>query len=177
MALEKPERVADVTLIEGHYADQRCGEEMAETLDLVTEGIHDEKWGGWPGGGGRKTMKLARRGVTLIEDTSIKQDLLATVPHQRAALQALQIPILAIYGGASEMLDRARELERLVAGTRLIVLPDLDHRVLFNTAPYLCQVLRWWYAGHHGEPPLWVPPEVPFEPAPVGPALLPRRAS
>jgi pimeloyl-ACP methyl ester carboxylesterase len=175
MAVEHPDRVADVTMIEGHYADPGFGEEMAETLRLVTEGIHDEKWRTWLAERGRKTMKLARRGVTLIEDTSIEQDLLATVPHPPAALQALQIPILAIYGGASEMLERARELERLVAGTRLIVLPDLDHRVLFNTAPYLCQVLFWWYAGHHGEQPLWVPPEVPFEPAPLSRAMLPRR--
>jgi len=175
MAVEHPERVADVTMIEGHYADEGFGEEMAETLKLVTEGIHDEKWRMWIAERGRKTMKLARRGVTLIEETSIEQDLLATVPHPRPALQALRIPILAIYGGASEMLDRARELERLVAGTRLIVLPDLDHRVLFNTAPYLCQVLLWWYAGHHGDLPVWVPPEVPFEPAPLSRAMLPRR--
>jgi pimeloyl-ACP methyl ester carboxylesterase len=176
MAVDHPDRVADVTMIEGHYADEGFGEEMTETLGLVTEGIHDEKWRSWLAERGRKTMKLARRGVSLIETTSIEQDLLATIPHSRAALQALQIPILAIYGGASEMLERARGLERLVVGTRLIVLPDLDHRVLFNTAPYLCELLLWWYAGNRGEPPLWVPPEVPFEPAPLSRAMLPRRA-
>jgi len=175
MAVNHPDRVADVAMIEGHYADEGFGEEMTETLGLVTEGIHDEKWRTWLAERGRKTMKLARRGVTLIENTSIEQDLLATVPHPRAALQALRIPILAIYGGASEMLERARALERLVGGTRLIVLPDLDHRVLFNTAPYLCELLLWWYAGRHGEPPLWVPPEVPFEPAPLSRAMLPSR--
>jgi pimeloyl-ACP methyl ester carboxylesterase len=175
MAVKHPERVADVTMIEGHYADEGFGEEMTETLGLVTAGIHDEKWRNWIAERGRKTMKLARRGVTLIENTSIEQDLLATVPHSRTDLQALQIPILAIYGGASEMLERARTLEGLVAGTRLIVLPDLDHRVLFNTAPYLCEVLLWWYAGRQGEPPLWVPPEVAFEPAPLSRAMLPSR--
>jgi pimeloyl-ACP methyl ester carboxylesterase len=176
MAITHPDRVADVTMIEGHYADEGFGEEMTETLRLVTEGIHDEKWRTWLAERGRKTMKLARRGVTLIEETSIERDLLATVPHAGAALQALKIPILAIYGGASEMLGRARKLEHLVAGTRLIVLPDLDHRVLFNTAPYLCQVLLWWYNGQQGAPPLWVPPEVPFEPAPLSRAMLPRGA-
>jgi pimeloyl-ACP methyl ester carboxylesterase len=175
MAVTHPDRVADVTMIEGHYADEGFGEEMTETLGLVTEGINDEKWRTWLAERGRKTMKLARRGVSLIENTSIERDLLETIPHPRAALQALKIPILAIYGGASEMLERARVLERLVAGTRLIVLPDLDHRVLFNTAPYLCEVLLWWYAGSHGEPPLWVAPEVPFEPAPLSRAMLPGR--
>jgi pimeloyl-ACP methyl ester carboxylesterase len=176
MALQHPNRVADVTMIEGHYADKDFGQEMAETLQLVTAGIHDEKWRNWLAERGRKTMKLARRGVTLIEDTSIEQDLLATVPHPRTSLQGLGIPILAVYGGASEMLGRARELEHMVRGMRLIVLPDLDHRVLFNTAPYLCQVLLWWYGGHHGEPPVWVPPDVPFEPAPLSRAMLPRHA-
>jgi hypothetical protein len=175
MALEHPERVADVTMIEGHYADEGFGEEMADTLLLVMKGIHDEKWRAWIAERGRKTMKLARRGVTLIENTSVKKDLLATVPHSRTSLQALRIPILAVYGGASEMLERARELARLAAGTRLIVLPDLDHRVLFNTAPYLCELLLWWYAGHSGEPPVWMPPEIPFEPAPLSRAMLPRQ--
>lgn len=173
MALEHPRRVADVTMIEGHYANEGFGEEMAETLRLVTVGINDEKWRNWIAQRGRKTLRLARRGVTLIEDTSISEDVLATVPPPPSALQSLTIPILAIYGGASELLERARELQRLIAGTRLIVLPDLDHRVLFNTAPYLCEVLLWWYAGHAGEPPTWVPPEVPFEPAPLSRAMLP----
>jgi pimeloyl-ACP methyl ester carboxylesterase len=173
MALDHPDRVADVTMIEGHYATEGFGEEMAETLRLVTVGIQDEKWRNWIEERGRKTMRLARRGVTLIEDTSIEQDVLDMVPSPPSVLQALTIPILAIYGGASELLGRARDLERLVPGTRLIVLPDLDHRVLFNTSPYLCEVLLWWYDGQIGEPPAFVPPEVPFEPAPLSRAMLP----
>jgi pimeloyl-ACP methyl ester carboxylesterase len=173
MALDHPDRVADVTMIEGHYATEGFGEEMAETLRLVTLGIQDEKWRNWIEERGRKTMRLARRGVTLIEDTSIEQDVLDMVPSPPSALQALTIPILAIYGGASELLGRARDLARLVPGTRLIVLPDLDHRVLFNTSPYLCEVLLWWYDGQIGEPPTFVPPLVPFEPAPLSRAMLP----
>jgi pimeloyl-ACP methyl ester carboxylesterase len=176
MAVAHPQRVADVTMIEAHYATEGFGEEMAETLRLVTVGIKDEKWRNWIAERGRKTLRLAHRGVTLIEDTSISQDVLATVPVSESALRALTIPILAIYGGASECLERGRELERLVPRTRLIVLPDLDHRVLFNTAPYLCGVLRWWYAGRVGEPPAWVPPAVPFEPAPLSRAMLPSTA-
>jgi pimeloyl-ACP methyl ester carboxylesterase len=177
MALEHPQRVADVTMIEGHYADEGFGNEMAETLRLVIEGFNEEKWRSWIAQRGRKTMKLARKGVALIEETSIERELLQTVPHSRESLQALRIPILAIYGGASEMLERARELERLVASARLIVLPDLDHRVLFNTAPYLCEVLAWWYGGAQGDPPVWVAPEIPFEPAPLSRAMLPSRTA
>ena len=177
MALAHPERVADVTMIEGHYADEGFGEEMAETLRLVIEGFNEEKWRTWIAQRGRKTMNLARKGVALIEETSIERDLLQTLPHSRESLQALKVPILAIYGGASEMLERARELAHLVAGTRLIVLPDLDHRVLFNTAPYLCKVLTWWYAGAQDDPPVWVPPQVPFEPAPLSRAMLPSRSA
>lgn len=173
LAIEHPQRVADITMIEGHYATEGFGEEMAETLRLVTVGIQDEKWRNWIEERGRKTMRLARRGVTLIEDTSISQDVLVTVPPPESALRALTIPILAIYGGASEILDRGRELERLVAGTYLMVLPDLDHRVLYNTAPYLCRVLLWWYGGRVGDAPEWIPPEVPFEPAPLSRAMLP----
>ena len=85
----------------------------------------------------------------------------------------MQIPILAIYGGESEVLGRAQKLAGLTPKARLIVLPGLDHRVLLNAAPYLCQVLRWWLAGHYGEPPLWIPPAIAFEAAPLSRALFP----
>jgi pimeloyl-ACP methyl ester carboxylesterase len=173
MALAHPERVADVTMIEGHYATAGFGAEMAETLALVTAGIHDEKWVNWIAERGRKTLKLARRGVTLIEDTSISADLLATPAAPREAVAALPTPVLAVYGGDSEVLERGRDLTRLVAGSRLIVIPDCDHRVLHNTAPYLAEVLNWWYAGRAGEPPVFVPPAVPFEPAPLSRKVLP----
>jgi pimeloyl-ACP methyl ester carboxylesterase len=177
MALAHPARVADVTMIEGHYATEGFGAEMAETLRLVTEGVRDEKWVNWIAERGRKTLKLAQRGVTLIEDTTISAELLATPAAPRAAIAALRTPILAIYGGDSEVLDRGRDLTQLVANSHLIVIPDCDHRVLFNTAPYLCEVLVWWYGGRVGAPPAFVPPEVPFEPAPLSKKMFPAAAS
>lgn len=43
MALKHPDRVADVTLIEGLYADEGFGPEMAETLGILTKCIYEEK--------------------------------------------------------------------------------------------------------------------------------------
>ena len=128
----------------------------------------------WVAERGRKTAKIAHRGVSLIETTSIQEDLLTTVPHPQHRLQTTQVPILAIYGGASEVLVRAQKLADLAPQVRLIVLPGLDHRVLLNAASYLCDTLRWWLAGHHGEPPLWIPPLLAFEPAPISRALIPK---
>jgi pimeloyl-ACP methyl ester carboxylesterase len=173
MALKHPHRVADITLIEGLYADEGFGEEMAETLGILTKCVYEEKWRTWIAERGRKTVKMAHRGVSLIENTSIQQDLLTTIPHPSSTFQALQVPVLAIYGGESEILYRARKLESMVRNARLIILPGLDHRVLLNAGPYLCQVLLWWLKGRHGEPPLWIPPAIAFEPAPLSRALFP----
>jgi pimeloyl-ACP methyl ester carboxylesterase len=173
MALKRPHRVADVTLIEGLYADEGFGEEMAETLGILTKCVYEEKWRAWIAERGRKTVKMAHRGVSLIENTTIQQDLLSTIPHPSSSFQALKIPVLAIYGGASEILYRAHKLKELHPGTRLVVLPGLDHRVLLNAAPYLCQAILWWLNGGYGEPPLWIPPAIAFEPAPLSRALLP----
>jgi pimeloyl-ACP methyl ester carboxylesterase len=173
MAIKNPHRVADVTLIEGLYPDAGFGSEMAETLGVLIKCAYEEKWRNWIAERGPKTVKMARRGITLIENTTIQQELLATEPHPDTTFQMLQVPVLAIYGGASELLDRARKLHSLVPDMRLIVLPGLDHRVLLNAGPHLCQVLLWWLAGHHGEPPIWVPSAIPFEPAPLSRSLLP----
>ena len=174
MALKHSHRVADVTLIEGLYADEGFGPEMAETLGIISKSAYEEKWKTWVAERGRKTVKTAHRGVSLIETTTIQQDLLTTVPHPRDSLHAMQIPVLAVYGGESEVLERARTLANLTPNARLIVLSGLDHRVLLNAAPYLSQVLRWWFDGHHEEPPLWIPPAIAFEPAPISRALFPK---
>ena len=174
MALKHPHRIADVTLIEGLYADEGFGPEMAETLGIVAKSAYEDKWKTWIAERGRKTVKTAHRGVSLIETTTIQQDLLTTVSHPQDILQTMQVPVLGIYGGESEVLGRARNLVNLAPNSRLIVLPGLDHRVLLNAAPYLSQVLRWWLAGHFGEPPLWIPPALAFEPAPISRALIPK---
>lgn len=173
MALNHPHRVADVALIEGLYADESFGAEMAQTLGIVSKCIYEEKWKAWVAERGAKTVKIAHRGVSLIENTSILPDLLTTMPHPLESLRSMQVPILAVYGGESEVLVRAQRLANLTPNVQLIVLPGLDHRVLLNAAPYLCQVLRWWLAGHYGEPPLWIPPAIAFQSAPLSRALFP----
>lgn len=173
MVLKHPSRVADVALIEGLYADESFGAEMAQTLGILTKCIYEEKWKAWVAERGAKTVKIAHRGVSLIENTSIHQDLLTTMPHPLEDLKTIQVPILAVYGGESEVLERAQRLANLAPKARLIVLPGLDHRVLLNAAPYLNEVLRWWLGGHYGEPPLWIPPTVAFDPAPLSRSLFP----
>lgn len=173
MALRHPRRIADITLIEGLYADEGFGEEMAETLGILTKCVYEEKWRAWIAERGKKTVKMAHRGVSLIENTSIQQDLLATIPHAPSDFHTLHKPILAIYGEASEILYRAHKLKSMVREVQLFVLPGLDHRVLLNAGPYLCQILLWWLNGRYGEPPLWVSPAIAFESAPLSRALLP----
>ncbi|MFT4113813.1 alpha/beta fold hydrolase [Silvibacterium sp.] len=172
MAVTYPELVADVALIEGLYADVRFGEEMSETLGFLSKCIYEQKWRDWLAARDRKTNKVAQRGISLIDNTTIREDLLSTAPYPNICLQALQIPLLAIYGSASDIFWRAQKLAALVPQTRLIVLPGLDHRVLFNASPYVARVLEWWLAGHTGEAPMWIPPDIPFEPAPLSRAML-----
>lgn len=173
MAIKHRHRVADITLIEGLYADEAFGAEMAQTLGILTKCIYEEKWKAWIAERGAKTVKTAHRGVSLVENTSIQQDLLTTMPHPVEDLQRIHAPILAVYGGESELLGRAQKLANLAPNARLIVLPGLDHRVLLNAAPYLWQVLRWWLDARHGEPPLWIPPVLAFDRAPLSRALFP----
>jgi pimeloyl-ACP methyl ester carboxylesterase len=173
MALTHPHRVADITLIEGLYADEGFGAEMAETLGFLTKCVYEEKWRAWIAERGKKTVKMAHRGVSLIENTTIQQDLLSTTPHADADFRALRKSILAIYGEASEILYRAHKLKDLASEVQLFVLPGLDHRVLLHAGPYLCQILLWWLNGRHGAPPLWVAPVIAVEAAPLSRALLP----
>jgi pimeloyl-ACP methyl ester carboxylesterase len=143
--VEHPKRVASLTLIEPPFRIEGLGEEMARSLTQVLAAISDDEVEEWlEFSAGRAVGRIMRSAQSLLRDTTIAQDMLATQPFTPERLRALPAPVLAIYGGNSEIIEQGEGLARLVPDCTLVVLEHHTHMVLREAADYLRELLRWW---------------------------------
>ncbi|MGH9126487.1 MAG: alpha/beta fold hydrolase [Acidimicrobiales bacterium] len=157
-ALAFPDQVASLVMIEGHFAVQGWGEEMARTLWGIAFGMELEEARAWVAASGRKMHRMAGKADALINRTTLVEDLLTAVPLPREPLASLGCPMLAIYGEDSDVIDRARDLESLVPDFTLNVLSGCGHSILMEVPEHLQAVMAWWLGGRHGEAPQYQPP-------------------
>ena len=154
-ALAYPERVASLVLIEGHFAVQGWGEEMARTLWGIAFGMELEEARAWVAASGRKMHRMAKKADALINQTTLVEDMLTAVPLPRAPLAALACPVLAVYGDESDVIDRARDLATLVPDFTLNILTGCGHSILMEVPSHLQAVLAWWLGGRQGPAPVY----------------------
>jgi pimeloyl-ACP methyl ester carboxylesterase len=157
-AMAYPERVASLVLVEGHFAVQGWGEEMARTLWGIAFGMELEEARAWVAAAGRKMTRMAKKADALINHTSLVEDLLTAIPLPREPLATLACPVLAIYGDESDVIDRARDLATLVPDFTLNILSGCGHSILMEVPGHLQAVLAWWLGGRQGPAPEYQPP-------------------
>jgi len=146
-ALAHPGRVASLALIEAHIAVEGWGDHVAHDLELAGFGLSESDVQDWLGEfGGRKLNRLAHKVTSLIDDTTIIEDLRAARAIPVAALRALDLPVLAIYGEHSDAIDRARDLEALLPRCELDLFADCAHSVLFEATRTVRGTVAGWYA-------------------------------
>ncbi len=157
-ALRYPSRVASLVLIEGHFAVQGWGEEMARTLWGIAFGMELEEARAWVTAAGRKMTRMAKKADALINHTSLVEDMLTATPLAWEPLSQLACPVLAIYGDESDVIDRARDLAQLIPDFTLNVLRGCGHSILMEVPEHLRAVLAWWLGGRNGPAPEYQPP-------------------
>lgn len=157
-ALAYPSRVASLVLIEGHFAVQGWGEEMARTLWGIAFGMELEEARAWVAASGRKMTRMAKKADALINHTSLVEDMLTNIPLPRAPLASLACPVLAIYGSDSDVIDRARDLACVVPDFTFNILEGCGHSILMEVPAHLQAVLAWWLGGRHGPAPTYRSP-------------------
>ncbi|MBX6388510.1 MAG: alpha/beta hydrolase [Frankia sp.] len=148
-----PERVASLGLIEGPFLLSGLGEEMSRSIQATREAVSDDEVREWlEHSAARGVARMAKAALSLMEQTTIAEDIRATPSFRAERLAALGRPVLAVYGGNSEIVDQGRELARLVPDTTLVVLEHHTHSVLREAAEYLRDLLRWWMVLRDTEP-------------------------
>lgn len=149
-----PDKVASLVLIEAHFATEGWGEHMAGSLALAAFGLDKESVKEWlERNASRKVSRMAQRSEHLFLRTSLIDDLQQEQPFPRRDLEGIACPTLAIYGEGSDILDRARDLERYVPDCTLYVVADCTHSVLFEATPFVREHVLSWIGGLHAAVP------------------------
>lgn len=144
-AIEHPERVRGVALIDANLGDERWVEMMERKFRLQGEARDREieryarTWGGE-----RLIEDVTAVVDEITSDTTIIDDLAAITPVTDAELASIASPVLAIYGEDSRLRDRAERLERHVPDFRLRLFPECDHMVLFQRTAEVRKALVDW---------------------------------
>jgi pimeloyl-ACP methyl ester carboxylesterase len=144
-----PDKVASLMLVEAHFATEGWGEHMAGSLALAAFGLDEDGVKDWlKRNASRKLSRLAKRSEHLFLQTSLIDDLQHEQPFPRRDLEGIRCPVLAIYGEGSDILDRAKDLERYVPDCTLYVVPGCTHSVLFEATPFVREHILAWIGQH-----------------------------
>lgn len=132
-ALQRPERVAGMVLVEAHPAFEGWGQEMIEDLEDLVEGfdgpgIRDYLAAGAP----RSLRSMVKTCEDLVTRSSLGDDLCRSRPTTPEDLAAVACPSLLLYGESSDILDRAFVLEDSIPGTVLEIVDGCSHALLME---------------------------------------------
>lgn len=148
-ALEHPDGVDGLIVIEGHLVVQGWGEQMAETIDLGLWVINqlDAETGGWPlAVADRKLARQSTDARAFVGGTTLVEDLRFARPTDLGALAELDCPTLAIYGQHSDVAHLGRLLASTMPCCELAMLPGASHSVLMERSQRVLAEVRSWLA-------------------------------
>jgi pimeloyl-ACP methyl ester carboxylesterase len=149
--------VAGIILVEGHYATvggSSWEEDMANTLTAGAMRLErDELAQQAFTMTHRKFAKFLRTADTLLNGTSIINDLACGRSLDAEDLRTLRCPVLAVYGEASELIGAADLLRANVADLTLEIYPGLAHTVLAEATDDLRDSSLRWLARQWSERP------------------------
>ncbi|MFE9675295.1 alpha/beta fold hydrolase [Streptomyces sp. NPDC006259] len=136
-AARRPERAASVTLIESEPATAAWAVKLGGILDrVVTQLAHNEPDAvAWIAEHrGHNTARLARGAARLARDTTLGRDIPASRVLTEEEITAVRCPVLAVYGGDSDLAELAPWLQALLPRCRTVVIPGHEHSVLVEAA-------------------------------------------
>jgi pimeloyl-ACP methyl ester carboxylesterase len=129
-------RVAGVVLVDGHLGDEGFGAQMSATLRLTGEERDRkiaESFAAWLGRHSeRKRTRLADNARSLVEGTSLVDDMQRTPAYDAADLADIRTPILGLYGERSDIRVRSEALLAHAPGATVVILPGCSHSVLWE---------------------------------------------
>jgi pimeloyl-ACP methyl ester carboxylesterase len=146
-AVACPERVESMVLIEAHFTIAGWAEQMEATLCQIGSDLAAGNTQVWLEQHGRKLARMAELADDLINGTTFLSDLLTVDPIDPGSLRTLACPVRAIYGGHSDVVGYAYQLDKHLPSCALTVLPGFGHSVLMDATPALREIVLDWFAS------------------------------
>ena len=146
-AARHPARVAGIVAIESAPPTAAWFGRMGRRLARAAETLADAK----AVLNSRPLMaRQVRSASALLAETSIGEELPESVLPAPAQIQAIDCPVLCLYGGESAVQELAAEAERLLPHSRHVVVAGHGHTLLINDPDRVrAEVLSWLVSYVH----------------------------
>jgi pimeloyl-ACP methyl ester carboxylesterase len=146
LAARRPDRVASIVAIESEPATPAWLDRMAANLERGrTELVLEETIAEITEKYGAHMARLARGAARFLTTTTLADDLLASrgifSPEEFGRIRC---PVLAAYGGNSEMVEMAGQMEEQLPDCRSVIVPDQEHFVLAEAHEQTCALILDW---------------------------------
>lgn len=146
-AVEYPDRVAGLAVIESEPATPGWAAKMAANLTRAREQLpHSEAFAWIRLKYGAHTARLARGAGRMLTATSIATDIPASRRPSAAQVAALSCPVLSIYGADSDLAEQAPLVERMLPRARSVIVAGQEHSVLIERPAEVSALVLSWLA-------------------------------
>lgn len=147
-AMDHPDRVDGIVLVDSHVPHATWASEMQATLSLQGEErdrMIAANFKDWLGRNSkRKSNRLAKNAGELVYETSLVEDLGTFSEFTDEELGRVRCPVLGFYGEDSDIRDHGDRLARVIPDFELRVFPESTHSIIWEkTAELRAQVLDW----------------------------------
>jgi pimeloyl-ACP methyl ester carboxylesterase len=140
-----PERCAGLILIDAQINDQAWRDDMLKSLRLEGEARQEkiaENFQNWLGRhSARKSNRLAKNAHELVYETSLLDELYASIFLHDSELATIKLPVLAIYGENSDIVHNAERMRRGLPNGRVQLFAGCTHSVLWEQTEALRDVI------------------------------------
>ncbi|WP_460071363.1 alpha/beta fold hydrolase [Streptomyces sp. YKOK-I1] len=136
-AARHPERASSVCLIESEPATPAWAEKLERILGWVVERLahHEPEALAWvTAHRGQHTARLARSAARLVRETTLGRDIPASRVLTEEQIAAVRCPVLALYGGDSDLAGQAAWLEGVLPDCRTVIVPGHEHSILVEAS-------------------------------------------
>jgi pimeloyl-ACP methyl ester carboxylesterase len=133
----RPERVASISVIESEPATEAWAAKLSGILGRVVNQLaHNEAEAlAWiTANRSQNTARLAKGAARLARTTTIARDIPASLVLTDDRIRSVSCPVLAVYGGESDLVEQAQWLESLLPDCRTVVVPGHEHSVLVEAS-------------------------------------------
>ncbi|WP_369363430.1 alpha/beta fold hydrolase [Streptomyces sp. CG4] len=149
-SLQYPHRLIGTVLIETVLPTRDWARELSELLARHAEAVRDPRaTDRIEREHGRDAARAARRYRPLLLDTTLIEDIAASRTREEDDWNALDVSVLALYGGDSILAPTAPALERALPLCRTVTIPGHGHRVLVDARETVGALLVGWMREGH----------------------------
>jgi pimeloyl-ACP methyl ester carboxylesterase len=149
-AVEHPQRVASVVMIESEPATEAWSCKLSSLLDRAAGHFaHPDALSWVTQHYGARTSRLARAAGSRLQATTMARDIPSGPLLGDDEIRSVGCPVMAIFGAESDLVEQGEMMQSLLPRCSTVIVPGHEHSVLVEAPRTVRDLLLPWIDEHH----------------------------